>query len=143
MEFTTVEELRRTAPRKYTGVRVHSVKLFIRGDDESSRREGCLVVKEVIEDILGQEQAQDKIKAYSIEMLDLTQTCINLHSFDPFWRRLGNIDGVVTIPIFHNADNYAYLPQISFDQGLPAVFSLTREGYLHVNNPSKRDCYDV
>jgi len=143
--FDTLEEFEDSFAFMH-GDKPRGLRLFVLGDSENKRLEACQVVKRVIEGILDSAKQSKLIKGYDVMPVDLLDVgSLPARSASYLVCTIGSrLDtGHLIVPIFRNIQNNLGLPQIVFDMGLPAVFSVNQEEYWNVRNPSKRDCYDV
>ncbi len=132
-----------------------NVKLLLVSDQEADRLRACKFIKKVIEEKLRTDKDGGKIRQYKVPLIDLCKTPLRQSylqgpysddkknmDFWQIWRIAGNQNGSVVVPIFHNADKYPELPQHIFDTiRVPGILSYSRQGYLSINNISKRECY--
>lgn len=144
MIYADLEQMKEEFPYSYSG-NPEDIRLFIRGENPQKRQESCMAVKGLLESMFESEKTKGEIKDYEVRVVDLlTETSRDLtNDCSTFWARMGNKDGKVFVPIFHNAGDYDNLPQMAFDRNVPGIFSLTDNQYWNVRNASKRECYDV
>ena|SRR3989344_5893238 len=122
---------------------LQELKVFLMGETQEKRLTLCHKVKKEIVELLEASKNERSIQEYRVKIIDLSKENkgsyrYELGSYDAI---IGNNNGRIFVPIFHNADDYHHLPQASFDRSLPGIFSLSSKGWEDVHNPSKRDCY--
>jgi len=139
MEFKSIEDL---AENFRYEISFERPWLFVIAQDEKKRLEGCSAVKRELELGLEESKSAGKIKEYDVRISDLKGKVPKMDlEFDILWRTIGKNKGKLFIPIFHNADDWSFLPQMAFDDEIPGIFSVSNQGYSRVINSSKRDCY--
>ena len=139
--YESLAEMKRLFPFFHSVSVMQEFNLFIIGDDERKRLSACQFTKEVIEEKLKRSKNSGDIKEYEVKIIDLSGQPSPIDTID--WKRMGNLNDAVFVPIFHNADRHVNLAQMAFDKKLPAFFSVTSDGYNQVTNYSKRDFYDT
>ncbi len=119
------------------------LQLFLIAESKEKRFASCKLVREILEKSLRDYRSEGQIKEYCVEIFDFEKSTPDLRQFSLFWDNVGNKNGKVYIPIFHNIDAFPSLPQQIFDMGKPGILSLSQKGYKNVINSSKRDCFAV
>ena len=128
----------------FRGSDPNNYKLFIIGEDEGARLNGCQFTKRFLGDMLEAQRKTGESRDYEVCIIDLVtdENPDYATVCGPFWD-IFCYDEFVFVPIFHNSRKHLHLPQVAFDKNIPGIFSLSREEYRDVDNPSKRDCYDM
>ncbi len=116
------------------------LRLLLVSPDENKRLQACEFFKGLLEEKLGNEKSEGNLQDYEVTIIDISNEKGNYSDSDIF-ERSGIHDGMIFIPIYHNADNHKGLPQVAFDRARPGIFSYTPEGWMNITNVSKRDCY--
>jgi len=145
-DYKSLEDFKMGFPFLRSCSKLGDFKLFIIGEEKSERLRACEFTQGVLERMFDEAKSSGDIRDYEVKIIDLA-TSTKATRIDPLypeeWGRIGNKDGLVFLPIFHNTDGEPCLPQVAFDEHLPAIFSVSQKGYNAVVNRSKRDCYDT
>jgi len=144
MHHKDIESMESNFPFIHDRSRPESFRLFIIGSDRDLRLEASKRVKTMLEGMLEDAKTEKKVMGYEVQIVDLETAGPDVvDEFSPFWSRIGNKDGNVFVPIYHNADRHPDLAQMAFDGVLPGIYSVSPEGYGAVVNHSKRDTFDT
>src|SRR3989344_5534572 len=121
MIYGSLEELEFNYPYLHSDSRPEKFKLFIIGKDEGERLKACDFTKKVLEEMFESAKEERKIKGYEVCVLNLAldKNPDYMEPTSQFWRRIGNQEGVIFVPIFHNPGSSSNLPQLAFDLNKP------------------------
>src|SRR3989344_798365 len=104
MYYETFEEMEEAFPYNFRGV--NYIRLFIRGEDSAKRLIACDKVKDLLEKMLDSDIASGEIKSREVKIIDLlTETNPDYTNIGGrlWYSIIGNREGVVFVPIFHNS----------------------------------------
>jgi hypothetical protein len=122
-------------------------RILLVSPDEAARHQACCFFKEILEEKLKRDVSAGEIKRYEVDIVDLKDVPEKGYdlviSFSEFGKRIGNQEGDVFIPIFHNADGHPGLPSFLFDEHKGGILSYSPDGWDKISNHSKRQCYDM
>jgi len=143
MIYKGLSELELRIPIFYSGNKPEDLRIFLISESEEIRRDACDFTKRALEELLESSKSSGEIQEYEVQVINLAQETDKSYTdyCSKFWERMGNKEGIVFIPLFHNADSFQELPQLAFDNLKPGIFSVSREGYDSVVNISKRNCF--
>ncbi|MBP7708184.1 hypothetical protein KA107_00740 [Candidatus Pacearchaeota archaeon] len=152
MSYTNLDEFAEIFPFSHNVQDPNEFKLFLIGETEEKRMALVVGVKKVLEEMLDEAKQKKELEYTGVQVFDLSlgdrkeMSDLIEYQILPKSGKVpisGRMQHGVYIPIFHNSDRFPELPQCTWDDHKPGIFSLTQKGYLKVFNPSKRECFDI
>lgn len=117
------------------------LKIILVSLDELRRLEACKFFQGLLEEKLEEEKSQGNLQKYEVSVIDISNEDPYFFEYSDTFKRTGNNNGSLFLPIYHNADNHPDLPQRLFDRLKPGILSYSPEGFHKIVNYSKRNCY--